>query len=122
LTTLAGFPDIAFRQLPRRLVIGTIKGYQWFISPLLPGSCRFYPTCSRYAIDALARHGLLRGTGLAIARILRCHPWGDSKFDPVPGSGLDPHNHDQTAHESHESRESCGAAFPEDDGKITHAR
>jgi len=55
-----------------------------FISPALPAACRHEPTCSQYASQALRRHGLLRGLGLAVHRIARCHPWGSSGFDPVP--------------------------------------
>ncbi|HEX8562842.1 MAG TPA: membrane protein insertion efficiency factor YidD [Flavobacterium sp.] len=61
-----------------------IRFYQLFISPLLPSSCRFQPTCSAYFIDALKIHGLLFGTWLGVRRILSCHPWGRSGYDPVP--------------------------------------
>ncbi len=70
------------------LLQGLVRGYQLLISPVLPGSCRFYPTCSCYAVDALGQHGALKGSWLALRRILRCHPWGGSEFDPVPGSDL----------------------------------
>lgn len=58
--------------------------YQIFISPLLGSKCRFVPTCSHYAIEALQKHGVFKGSYLAIKRILRCHPLGKSGFDPVP--------------------------------------
>mgnify|MGYP003062703552 CR=1 FL=1 len=58
--------------------------YRAVISPYLPQSCRFTPTCSEYALEALRKHGPLRGTWLAVRRILRCHPWGGSGYDPVP--------------------------------------
>ncbi|MDA9804204.1 membrane protein insertion efficiency factor YidD [Flavobacteriaceae bacterium] len=61
-----------------------IKGYQKLISPLIPATCRYDPTCSHYAIKALKIHGLLKGGWLAIKRIGSCHPWGGSGFDPVP--------------------------------------
>lgn len=61
-----------------------IKGYQQFISPWTPSSCRFQPTCSQYAKVALERHGLFYGAWLAIKRIFSCHPWGGSGYDPVP--------------------------------------
>lgn len=61
-----------------------IKGYQGFISPLLPSSCRYTPTCSHYAIEALQTHGLLKGGWLAAKRIGSCNPWGGSGYDPVP--------------------------------------
>ena len=58
--------------------------YRASISPMLPPSCRYTPTCSQYAIEAIKRHGPFRGTWLAIKRICRCHPWGGSGYDPVP--------------------------------------
>ncbi len=61
-----------------------IRLYQCFISPLTPPSCRFTPTCSQYAIEALRKHGPLKGLALALWRILRCNPWGGSGYDPVP--------------------------------------
>ena len=61
-----------------------IKGYQRFMSPALPPSCRFTPTCSAYAVTAIERHGLLRGGWLALRRVGRCHPWNPGGYDPVP--------------------------------------
>jgi len=61
-----------------------VKVYQVVISPLIPASCRFQPTCSHYTVEALQKHGLLRGGRLAIKRIFSCHPWGKSGYDPVP--------------------------------------
>ncbi len=72
------------KQLVRRVAVLPIRFYQLCISPMLPPACRFTPTCSQYAIEAVMRHGLLRGGWLAIRRILRCHPWGGSGYDPVP--------------------------------------
>lgn len=66
-----------------------IKVYQTLISPLLPSTCRYQPTCSHYAKEALQRHGLLKGGKLALKRILSCHPWGGSGFDPVPEKDKD---------------------------------
>lgn len=68
----------------KRLLILPIRFYQRFISPMLPPACRFTPTCSQYAVEAIQKHGALKGSYLAIRRILRCHPWGDSGYDPVP--------------------------------------
>lgn len=61
-----------------------IKIYQTIISPFTPSTCRFQPTCSHYAKEALKKHGFFRGGWLAIKRILSCHPWGRSGYDPVP--------------------------------------
>ena len=66
------------------LLIGIIKFYRLFISPLFPPSCRFYPTCSHYAEEALREHGFFYGSWLAIRRILKCHPWHPGGYDPVP--------------------------------------
>lgn len=65
-------------------LVGLVRLYQLAISPFLGRSCRFHPTCSEYAIDALKRHGPGRGLWLAIRRIGRCHPWHPGGFDPVP--------------------------------------
>lgn len=67
-----------------RVLIVPIRGYQRFISPLLAPRCRFHPSCSQYAIEALQRHGALRGTWLALGRLLRCHPLHPGGDDPVP--------------------------------------
>jgi putative membrane protein insertion efficiency factor len=61
-----------------------VQLYRWLVSPVLGPSCRYLPTCSEYAVEALARHGVLDGSWLALRRIIRCHPWGGSGFDPVP--------------------------------------
>ncbi|MCL2655434.1 MAG: membrane protein insertion efficiency factor YidD [Coriobacteriia bacterium] len=74
----------ALRRLPRLVPIFLIRGYQQVISPLLPRSCRFVPTCSAYAVEALQRYGVVKGGWLAIKRILRCHPWHPGGYDPVP--------------------------------------
>ncbi len=71
----------------RRLLILLIRGYQKFISPMLGDNCRFYPTCSAYAIEALQVHGVLKGSLLAVWRILRCNPFGRGGMDPVPPRG-----------------------------------
>jgi hypothetical protein len=68
------------------LLAGLVWGYRLFVSPLLPPSCRYAPTCSAYALEALQAHGPVRGAWLAARRIARCHPWGGSGYDPVPGT------------------------------------
>jgi uncharacterized protein len=72
------------RRAPRQLLILAVRGYQVGISPLLPASCRYFPTCSAYAVEALQRHGAARGSWLAVRRILRCHPFTAGGYDPVP--------------------------------------
>ncbi len=76
----------------RSLLIGFITLYRWFVSPLLGPNCRFYPTCSCYAQEAIQRHGALRGSWLAARRIGRCHPWNPGGFDPVPECTHAPHD------------------------------
>jgi putative membrane protein insertion efficiency factor len=71
-------------RLPRILLAAFIRGYQRLLSPLLPPSCRFYPSCSQYALDAVSRHGALKGSWLAARRLARCHPFHPGGFDPVP--------------------------------------
>lgn len=68
-----------------RLLILLLQGYRYAISPWLAPRCRYMPTCSVYAIEALRHHGLLRGGWLAVRRVSRCHPWGGSGVDEVPG-------------------------------------
>jgi len=69
--------------------IGAVRLYQWTLRPFIGANCRFYPTCSEYAVEALRRHGALRGAGLAGWRVLRCNPWNEGGYDPVPGCGCD---------------------------------
>jgi putative membrane protein insertion efficiency factor len=64
--------------------IGLIRFYQKVISPYTPPSCRFTPTCSHYGIEAIRKHGPIRGLWLTLKRLVRCHPWGGSGYDPVP--------------------------------------
>ena len=79
--------DLALRgvaQLPRQLLVALIRAYQRFLSPALPPSCRFHPSCSQYALEAVTRYGALRGAWLAVRRLARCHPFHPGGFDPVP--------------------------------------
>ncbi len=68
----------------RHLLIGLVRGYRFFLSPWLGSACRFEPTCSLYALDALRQHGALAGSYLSAGRLLRCHPWCAGGHDPVP--------------------------------------
>ncbi|HEX7926538.1 MAG TPA: membrane protein insertion efficiency factor YidD [bacterium] len=72
-------------------LIGLVRLYQLAISPFIPPCCRFYPSCSHYAIEALERHGALRGLWLTVWRLLRCQPWSAGGYDPVPDAK--PHRH-----------------------------
>ncbi|MGB4654352.1 MAG: membrane protein insertion efficiency factor YidD [Bacteroidales bacterium] len=67
-----------------KILIALIRFYQIAISPYLPPSCRYQPTCSTYSIEAIKKYGPIKGSWLAIKRILSCHPWGGSGYDPVP--------------------------------------
>ena len=74
----------------RLLLVAPIRLYQILISPLLPRSCRFYPSCSQYALVAISEHGPVRGIWLALARLARCHPWNPGGVDLVPATGNAP--------------------------------
>ena len=72
------------------LLIGLLKAYRLFISPLYGQVCRYHPSCSAYALEAIRRHGSVRGSWLAVRRVLRCHPWAAGGYDPVPEAGPAP--------------------------------
>lgn len=80
-------------RLPRRALIGLVRLYQKTVSPLSPPSCRFQPTCSQYTVEALQRYGVLRGSVLALWRVLRCHPFGGHGYDPPRWFGEPPPPH-----------------------------
>jgi putative membrane protein insertion efficiency factor len=71
-------------QIARNIAMQLLRGYKWAISPLLPQACRYVPTCSEYAMEAVERYGALRGSWMALRRVLRCHPLAGSGYDPVP--------------------------------------
>ena len=71
-----------------RIAVATVRLYQLLLSPLSRGSCKFHPSCSQYAIDALRAHGVLRGSVLAAWRLLRCHPWSHGGVDRVEEQGI----------------------------------
>jgi putative membrane protein insertion efficiency factor len=82
--------------MARNAVLLLLRGYKWAVSPLLPPSCRYVPTCSEYAMEAVERYGALRGGWMAMARLLRCHPFAKGGYDPVvrtAGSHACPGNH-----------------------------
>lgn len=70
--------------LPVRLAVAVVTCYQALVRPLLIGSCKYYPTCSAYCVNALCAHGLLRGLRLTVGRLCRCHPFASGGYDPVP--------------------------------------
>ncbi|WP_417543568.1 membrane protein insertion efficiency factor YidD [Marinobacter sp.] len=70
----------------RNLLLLPIRFYQYAISPLMASHCRHYPTCSQYAVEAITHHGALKGLYLSAKRLLRCHPWAEGGYDPVPGT------------------------------------
>lgn len=71
------------RHFPQRAALMLLKGYKWAISPMFPPACRYTPTCSEYAMEAIERYGVLRGGFKAVARLLRCHPFVRGGYDPV---------------------------------------
>ncbi|HEV2697481.1 MAG TPA: membrane protein insertion efficiency factor YidD [Terriglobales bacterium] len=71
-------------EIAKTVLLTILRGYKWAFSPLLPPACRYVPTCSEYATEAVERYGALRGSGLAIWRLLRCQPFATAGFDPVP--------------------------------------
>lgn len=75
---------LSVRRVPRHVLIAAVRGYQLVLSPIFGGACRYYPSCSAYATEALERHGARRGGWLALRRIARCHPFRPGGFDPVP--------------------------------------
>ncbi len=70
----------------RKLLLLPIRLYQYAVSPMMASHCRYYPSCSQYAIEAISHHGGLKGLFLSVKRLLRCHPWGKGGYDPVPGT------------------------------------
>jgi putative membrane protein insertion efficiency factor len=74
----------------RSVLHALIRGYQLIVSPWLGPRCRFHPSCSNYALEAIERHGAWRGSGLALRRLGRCHPWNPGGFDPVPAGKAPP--------------------------------
>jgi len=72
------------KQLISAVLRTLVLAYRYLISPVLPGSCRYHPTCSEYSLEALERHGPFKGSWLTLKRLARCQPWGHSGFDPVP--------------------------------------
>jgi putative membrane protein insertion efficiency factor len=77
------------RQLTKAVALALLRAYKWAISPVFPPSCRYVPTCSEYAMEAIERYGVLRGSVMACARLLRCHPFVRGGYDPVVKPAID---------------------------------
>ncbi|WP_106450589.1 membrane protein insertion efficiency factor YidD [Trichococcus alkaliphilus] len=87
----------------KKIFIGLIRGYQKYISPLFPPSCRYYPTCSNYSVQAIQKHGAIKGSLMGISRILRCHPFVKGGYDPVPEQfSIRRNKEDEHSHSEHE--------------------
>ena len=95
----------ALAAIPRFGLVGLIKVYQWTISPLLGPRCKYYPSCSNYGLEAVRRHGAMRGFVLAVWRVLRCNPWSNGGIDDVPQRG-------EPLFRRHGSQTSTGAPTP----------
>jgi putative membrane protein insertion efficiency factor len=110
--------DVVARSPLAWLARGFVLAYRFFLSPMLGPSCRYYPTCSQYALDAIDEHGALRGAWLAARRILRCHPWHEGGFDPVPRAarcGCASHGAVRTASSFHSGDVARATAATSDD-------
>ncbi|HET6563058.1 MAG TPA: membrane protein insertion efficiency factor YidD [Marmoricola sp.] len=92
----------------KQLLIWLLKGYRFAISPLYGQVCRYHPTCSAYALEAITRHGTIRGGWLAVRRIGRCHPWAAGGYDPVPAAGP-PRTHARPGHSAPRPTRTQGA-------------
>ena len=86
-------------RVPALVLLLVFRAWQLFVSPLYGPTCRFYPSCSAYGVEAVSRHGALRGVWLTARRLLRCHPWNPGGVDPVPpkGRAASPAGHDESA-------------------------
>lgn len=82
--SVVGYMVSLLRRLAIYGLVGLVRLYQGILSPWLPNACRYQPTCSQYAVEALKKHGPVRGGWLALRRLARCHPWGGHGYDPVP--------------------------------------
>lgn len=102
------------------LLIGLLRFYRFFISPLYGQVCRYHPTCSAYALEAVTVHGSIKGSWLATRRLASCHPWAEGGYDPVPGTGAQPHVREASDDEAPDSeslpRETSAAPSDETQG------
>ncbi|SRR6266567_2202438 len=101
------------RQFAKLVVLWLLRGYTWAISPMFPPACRYVPTCSEYATEAVERYGALRGGGMTLLRLLRCHPFAHGGYDPVIKQ-QHPHFSQRTpemGHPAHEQRPTSRVPF-----------
>ncbi len=91
-------PTGSMKQIARQAAVLILRGYKWMISPLFPPSCRYIPTCSEYAMEAVERYGVWRGTSMALVRILRCHPFVRGGYDPVVTGHQQAHEGSRVGH------------------------
>ena len=89
MTTKSGCgPRVPFKRTVQSLILDVLRGYKWLVSPLLPPACRYVPSCSEYAMEAVERFGALRGMAMSFCRLCRCHPFVKGGYDPVVGSHI----------------------------------
>ena len=89
MTTKSGCgPRVPFKRTVQSLILDVLRGYKWLVSPLLPPACRYVPSCSEYAMEAVERFGALRGMAMSFCRLCRCHPFVKGGYDPVAGSHI----------------------------------
>lgn len=98
------------------LIIGVLRAYQTVISPMYGPVCRYHPSCSHYALQAVRRYGTFRGGWLAVRRVVRCNPWSFGGYDPVPGTGTDPEPQDGDVHDRPDAPQ--GRTGVRDDGDL----
>ena len=92
---------LVMKTISQSVLLKLLRGYKWFISPLLPAACRYVPTCSEYAVEAIERYGIVRGVGMSIWRLFRCHPFVRGGYDPVlkeQASAINPGQHRACSH------------------------
>ncbi len=101
-------PAGSLRHMPLRFAISAIQTYRHMVSPLRPPTCRFMPTCSQYAVDALTEYGIFRGTWLAIVRLAKCGPWHRGGWDPIPERATECPSHSVPQSHSHDTDAAAG--------------
>ncbi len=111
----------AITRAPSRVLLGLLWVYQRFVSPLTPPTCRYYPSCSQYAVIAVRRHGAVGGTWLTVRRLARCHPWAAGGVDDVPDTRPFARGHHETDGHEHDDHARTGGALVPVHGAATYA-